>query len=634
MPISEKAKKNQEKIGYFPTEIEADAINVIGQFITQTENLQSWVTPEIAFNMREVLKRCRRNYLGIFEEGATDDQGNERIWSQITQSFVESEIKNTDVDPKDVSIEADVPEAIGLASVLRPIIRQWMKDTEFGQAMDDDLRDRAIDGHVIRKVYEGYPVGMKKAMVMTRSVDLLKVFIDGNAESLHTSPFAEMATLSVPDIKRGYSSGAGKWMNLKFLGKDFKKGSVDLYTGKTFTSTVPQADIVEYHSDIPEWWVTGDKEKWVKDGMPYKLGMVIISNIFDAPIVHKIIFNTKGIKPYEEGRLIKVKNRYLGMGRAEQLFGLQLYINLLNDARRVNHLLSKNQLFYFRTGRGITAQQVANLVTGGSIGVQEAGDVGRIDTRDLAFGDLLAEERAQVDSAQRLTDQNDVALGGTLPTSTPATIGVLQERSQGRGSELKRESFGRYLENLFNRHLLKGITENLTEGDVIKFTESTEKVKKFDEAIINYFVNQQLIGVYESGGLVPDEEIEAEKQRLRTAMQGMGQQRWIQLVKAYLGSDKCKVSVNISNEHEDKATVVKTLENILINLGRTNPNIDPDSILQTIMDKLGLDPEVIIKSKSKMDMMQGQQMGQIPNAMTQPVGAEDSLLSQTNQMTQ
>jgi len=637
--LDEKIVKAHQKMGYKPTRIEEQVISTIKSFITQTENLQTFVTPEVSYNMREVIKKCRRNYYGIFEDSAVDHLGQEKIWSHITQSIVEAEVKNTDVDPKDVDTESDVPSKNGIAALIRVLLRRWMRQAEFGGEMDDDLRNRAIDGHIIRKAVEKYDTELKQSMISTREVDLLRVFIDGNAKSLHSSPFAEQAILSVPEIMRDYKS----WINLKYLqGKSQVRNFSTDWTQTNYASPVPMAEIYEYHADIPTWWVDGKEDSW--DGS-YKLGMVIMSNIYDSPVVHKVMFNMKGRKPYEESRLIKVPNRYIGMGRAEQIFGYQLYFNILFNTRRVNQLLSANQLFTFRKGVGITAQMLAKIMTGGAIPRIDADDVTRLDTRDYSFMDSINEQRSLTDDVQRLTDQNDVALGGQLPSSTPATIGVLQERSQGRGSELKKESFGRYLENLFNRHIIPSLKKNLKKGDVLSIKEDPSLLRKLDECMVNYYVNTELLKEYEQGNYIMPEQIEMEKQRLTQMFASMGQQRWTEIMDEYLDTNEVAVTVNVSEEFTDKNAKMKALQDFIFGVSKAFPEYDVSDGLNAMVDLLELPIELKLKTQQTMQsQMQAPNAGQIqgqkpmqPQGMLQgqpQAPMESTVMQRANQMAQ
>ena len=637
--MATKIEEAQRKVGYLPTEIESEAIGLVTSFIRDTDTMQTWVTPDVSYNCREVIKQCARHYLGIFQDSAFDHLGQEKVWNQITQSFVESEVTNTDIDPKDVQTEADTPPKMGVAALLRPLIRRWMRIVDFGQDMDDDIRYRAIFGHIVRKVTEKYNPDLKGQIIDTRRVDLLRWYVNGNADNLHDSACAEMAILTKAEVIRDFDT---KWMNLKYLkGKD----TVYQYPETLTTSvklTEPTSEIYEYHAEIPTWWIDGDREKWNKDGKPYKLGIVIISNIFDCPVVHKIMLNKRGIKPYEESRLIKVPNRYLGMGRGEQLFGYQLYLNIKFNTRRVNQLLAANQLFSFRKGSGITAQMLAKVMTGGAIPRNAPDDITRIDTRDYNFADSITEERSLIDSAQRLTAQSDIALGGQIPNNTPATIGVLQDKSQGRSVQMSKESFGRYLERLFNRHIIPELWKTLKKGDILAIKDDPAVLRKIDETLITYFVNTELLKQYEQGNIVLPEQVEMEKQRLMQQFASMGKQRWLEIQDEYFETVGVGVVVNVSDEHSDKDSKMKALWDLIFNLPKTNPEYDMSDAINAAVDLLELPIELKLKSQmqaqSQMQMNQMTPQGQPQSQLQQPQGqqapSQSSILQRANSLVQ
>ena len=89
-----------------PSASEAAAIALVSQEYQAWKDSTAFVTSKIAFNVRTLIETLRKNYYGIFDEPNDPGTGQKKIWIPLTESVVDSIVKNIDLDSKDVNIRA------------------------------------------------------------------------------------------------------------------------------------------------------------------------------------------------------------------------------------------------------------------------------------------------------------------------------------------------------------------------------------------------------------------------------------------------------------------------------------------------------------------------------------------------
>lgn len=591
-------------------EIQRQAVGTLTEFINKYEEGNFQISRNKIMRMRFLLDTIRENYFGVFKKDK-DLIGQQKIFYPLTEALVWENVKNIDLDTKDINTKANNPSQYGLAVIVRNMVRDWMEKNQYGEQINDDLMYFALDGHLVKKkVYDTCEQNKKKAL-KTERIDLRNIFRDMAGGSLQTEDFIERSIQDVSYLKETYK---GKWINLDKL----KGGSKvpDIHNeDKLEESVSPEIDLYEAYMKIPKSWITGragDSETWVN-------GKIIASGLISgSPLIHRIEEWNK-IRPYEEAKFEEAPGRWLGRGIGEKSLYLQLYLNTIYNVRRNNNLALMNQLFQFREGSGITPEKMSKLVAGGAIGVQNIGDIARIDTSNVNFNESINEEQNVLSIANRLASSQEASTGEALPASTPATNAIIQSRAIKASFQLRQERFGLFQSNLFKRQLLPDFYKIYKKEDVLRLVgeEETEKLKR---KLTKYYTNQ-FIGQGQSITPQQRDAIEAKVKEQLDERDDL----WLGL-EDLKDADKIDVSFYITDETFDKGTVLQNLQQVMANYNQFAQDPNAKGILRSIYDLLGLDSETLMSSMvdtppAPPEPLQAQQEG---------VMNQDALLEQQN----
>lgn len=576
----------------------------VGQYIkdhtSRYEEGTAWITKRKAINTRTLLDVIRENYFGIFKD-EKDRFGQQKIFYPLTEFMTAETVKNIDIDTKDINVVSKNGKNLGITAVYRQLCKDWMDRENFGETLNEWLTHFALDGHLIVKTIITKDRKGKKRLVVKR-VDPRNLFIDPNAESIHDTAVVERSVVDADWLKRTYS---GVYKDL-----DKIKGRFDipeLYDeNKEAKSTNPQVEIYEFWGQLPKHYVYGGKES--EEYVEAHAVVADNGNEYDVLFIEEF----KDIRPYEEVRFEDAPARWLGRGVGEKILYLQLYLNILFNTRRVNSFLSANQLWQVRKGSGITAAGLRDLMTGGVLEVEQIGDIARVDTQNLDFGQSMNEEQNIVNVAQRNTSTYEAATGEALPSSTPATNAVLQAQQVKSSFALRQERFGIFLKELFRNQLVPRFTKIYKKNDVIRIMDDVDKIRTLKQDYIELLVNEKMVEFMEKGiypspeqELITREEISSQVFK----MKGL----YTQLEDLFADPDELDIKFNITNEGFDKQTILQNLQYILGNFQALQ---DPNAqrIFRRMFDILGIDSEDVLPEQAQVNPNIAQQASSMPNA--------------------
>lgn len=603
-----------ENIIYILKDEEREALGIIRDEIDDWKEGGIDITDSVSYDMRNEVKDARKNYYGKFNVEIDPDTKLEKIFVPLTEWSCESMIKNIDLDTKDITIKAPVAEKIGIAEVLRLIVQNFLKRINFGEALNDIQRRTVIDGTSIVKVIKSYSDEYKRYVPDIRIVDFLNFYIDPASRSIQeASAVIEKNVMTMDEFY--IMANKGKWENVK-LAKPITDTTLNVDSAATgfTTSEVPLIEVYERWGKIDKSWITKkeeDKDKWID-------GIIVASGIEDdaTPIIHKISFNKKKIKPYEECWMRKTPARWAGRGVPEMLKGLQLYVNSTVNIRRNNALLIQNGTFKIRKGAGVTQQNLSSLKAGGAIPVDNMDDI-----EELRTGDIKASSYQDEQAIYALADR--VAGTRELPSneSMAPTTAVIQERDVRSAANMIQENVGFFLTRLFKRHIVPLIVESLEDREVLRITGDPDTIKTFDENIISYFVNNAVIDYYKKTGIYPSQtEIDIQKEIARKKFKRMGSDRFIEIWKDNFDTNY-DCDIVITNDLIDPSVVAKQLTDLLLVATKMpGTNLDIAAIQRQILDVLGLEGSQLTNKPTTL-MAGGNElpnpMGQVPTAMNQ-----------------
>lgn len=552
------------------TQIEQEAINLIRNKKAQWETATAFVTEKVAFQMRNLIRQLRKNYWGIFDQPNDPITGQKKIWIPMTESLVESVVKNIDLDTKDINFRAKKAEAIGLAGLVRSAVKNELDYIGFGEALDELTRTLAIDGTAVWKTMEVYSEERKRKCVRIVPVDLLNFYIDPTVRSIAEADFViERAIMSVDEIKEM------DWLNTDVEGvTNLFRSDGESYLNYEQTTSVPAREVYEGWGKFSKFLITGDS----KDKDKIEEGHIIVSSAGSDWTVHLIEKSEK--KPYEEAWYTRVPNRWYGRGVAEKVMMLQTWINIIANVRKIRATVSQLGLFKIRRGSGITPQSLSRLASNGAITVQTMDDIEQMVMQDASPASYRDEENVMSWSRQ-VTGAFEAITGESLPSSTTATIGAIQNRNASSQFVLIKEGMGMFLERWIKNQSAPIILSNLKRGDVIRYYP--EHLEEFDKQILAQELYDEVKRIDDAGEFVDPMQVQSTYQLALSKLQN-SDQRFIELDDV-LDIFDYDVAVQITNENYDPGVAIQNLVQML-------PAV-PEfrlQIVQEIFDKMGMTP--------------------------------------------
>jgi hypothetical protein len=579
---------------YNPTDEENKIIDIMKSEVSDWEDGRVFVTDKVSYKMLGsdgIIQKSRKNYLGKFDEEKDEVTDKKKIFVPLTEDMVETIVKNIDLDSADINIRATNPNGYSSATILRYLLSYFMKRTYFGEMLNEMLRLFCIDGTIILKTLKNYDKALKKQVVKSRIVDATNFFIEPTENNIQEAgAVIERNVLTLSEAQ------SYPWMNLDCL-----QGSTDIdrlgIDSKITRTQIPYVEIYERWGELPKGCITGkeeDMDTWVP-------AIAIVSNLHSKPVVHKILENKKGIKPYEESRYRKIFGRWHGRGIGEILAGLQSYINETVNLRLNKARVSNLGLFKARKGSGITQQLLNSLVSGGVIPVTRQDDISELPISPVQPFNYNDEDRTYL-WGQRATGAWDMGRGEGLPASMPATTAVLQERGMRSGMDLLQENLGFFLSKVFERHIIPLLIETLKEEDVVSIIGSPKDLKEIDEGFTNHKINGIIVdSLAEGNGFPPPDFLEHTKKMIKESLGKFDKTRYLEIKKDFLKNWKYEVEVFVTGESFNKAVMVKQLNDLLISYSSLpGINIDVQAVFKEALDLMGLSGARFMKNADEM----------------------------------
>lgn len=589
---------------------------------TQWRDATAFVTTKIAFNIRVLLETLRKNYYGIFDEPNDPSTGRKKIWIPLTESVVDSIVKNIDLDSKDINIRAKRPGAVGLASFVRSLVKNELDEIQFGEMLDEMERFLCVDGTVVWKTY--IVNNGKEKEIKVKRVDLLNFFIEPTAPSVQEATVIERAVMTAEEIK-----SMDGWDNTDdLIGSNVSRN--DALLNNTTNATVSKGDLIEVFERwglMPKSMITGKPED-----TEMIHGHIVVSGTNGTPSrVHLIEENTEEdgegniIKPYEECWYMKGLNRWHGRGPAEKIMMLQIYLNTIMNIRITRSQVAQLGIFKVRNGSKITPQMLSKLAANGVIAVNDMGDIEQMVMQEASQATYQDEQNIS-SWAGRVTSAFESVTGEQLPSSTPATNAVIQNRMAQSQFVMVRKGVGMFLQRWLKRHYLPKLAMTISKGDIARMQGEPEDIRKFDETLANGMVKAKVDEMVAAGQIPTKDQILNERDRVRARLAATGPERFIEIMKSPDMSEY-DVAIDITNEEIDKGVLVQNLMQAM-SIAGTIPDsgVDISAIISQVFDIMGLDSSNLKKKEvqtAQPQMMQqpGQMQSQAQSGQTPVEGS-------------
>lgn len=565
------------------------AIDLIQKEKTMWEAATAYVTEKVAFQMRNLIKQVRKNYLGVFDNPTDPQTGRDKIWMPLTESLVESVVKNIDLDTKDITFRAKRPEAIGLTSLVRSLVKNELDYIGFGESLDELIRGLAMDGTAVWKTIEYYDKERKRKCLKIVPVDLLNFYIDPTAHSIQEAESViERALMTADEIKK--MSGWKNTADVQGTSTIDRRDGTSGYANQTGTKLV---EVFERWGLMPLNLLTGkDSDKNILTP-----GHIVASNGNGTWRCH-LIEKADKLKPYEEAWYTRVPGRWYGRGVGEKVMMLQLWMNIIVNIRITRSYVSQLGLFKIRQGAGITPNSLSRLSTNGVIMVQSMNDIEQFVMQESSPASY-SDENSSMSWARQVTGAFEAVTGETLPSSTTATIGAIQNRNASSQFALIKEGIGMFLERWIGKHAMPIILDNVKRGNIVRYYP--ERLEDYDRQLVAQQVYEEVERIDNAGGFIDPIQVLQEFERAYAQLQAGGEQRFVEVLDSVEILDY-DTDVQITNEDFDSGVMIQNLLTAL----QTAPEYR-ETILREVFDLMGLSPFKAIPAQATPPAAIGQQ---------------------------
>lgn len=561
---------------YAPTEGERKVLDIINAEKTNWEDGEVSVTDNKVYVMKNVVKKARRNYLGLFTEQKDPQTDREKIFVPFTEWVVENMVKNIDIDTKDINVKASKSSEMAYikAEFFRHILRKKFNDINFGKTINKLLRRTAIDGTGFLKAYE------KDGKLDICIVDRLNMIYDPTIEDIEqSSGKTERYILTKPEFD-----------TLSLNNAEYVKGTtsinrIDIDGTSSNTSEIPYVELYERYGWYPKFCLTDNEN----DKDDYFYGKAVVSGIGTGQaVVHSI--EEYDQDPYGAFKLKEVPNRADGRGIGEMLFSIQAYLNEVINTRMNKARLVGMGLFHL-TGN-VTPQMFKNLFTTGAIKTDSVSTVNVLDTGTVDPSSYNDEEAAYKWGMRVTgTTQDD-----EIANNRPATNALIEQQGASKGYNLRIEDLMLDLAEFLNKKVIPLIKKELKRNkkELLRITGDTNDLKKLDDILVQGLVAQKMMEAYETTGVdFTEEEEQAYIQETMDEMKKAGSDRFIPLIDELLDTEY-DVEIVITDETINRATMATMLQGLVANT-LAPLGLPVRKTLSELYDVLGLDGEMLVE---------------------------------------
>lgn len=594
---------------YTPQNIFEKTRSEINDFI----NNQVHIVDGYAFNQYSTIKKDHLYYNSRFVSGDLDANGRKKLFRNINKAPCKVSGRFLNFDTKDIRLipinNDDNNETATF--LLQEELKLWVKENGIANLMNEIADYAPIYGSAV----------IKKTKKSASLVDLRRMFNDPTVKWLKNSRFIILEhNLTPTQLREKEKDG---WENVEdVIAKFYTNTSPDSYADSRGVNQVISSPLIKIHEcygEVPESWLSG-KSAGENERLVRSIFVVAGVNSFqtgeDGQTVIKedgiILFREKwtGEWPFKDYHYDKTEGRWLGIGVVEDLWAVQERVNELTNQKRESMEISSKHIF--QTQDPTILKSIINDVPNGA--VLKAGPNGGltvVPNEERNLGAFNGEENLYKDQAKELTFSYDAIRGEQLPTSTPATNAVIQDRNASSVFAFKRQNLGIMYTDFFNDFVIPQCINDLNEEHILNFIGSPEDIAKIDSLFVKNIANTIAKKKMLSGEIVDFEQI---KQDVSSQLKEYGANRFILILKDYYKNAKFKFDINMTNEQEDTNLLANNIFSVFTALIKA-PQALQDPILRELFytwaEKVGVSPMKLETAENSKTMMQQIPQGQM-----------------------
>lgn len=565
-------------------------------FKTIESEIRSYLSDKIEisegyrFNQYRLIKRIMLYQNNVYPKGKLNNQGDYKYWIDIIQPRIDSEVKNIDFDTSSILFYSDSYKDSGAMLLCNLALKEWMKDNQQGEELNDAIEEFSAWGNVVwKRVKGGYErVALKDFYV-----------INQQAKSLNETPVIERHIMTQSDLRRK----EGIWKNVQNVIDDCgNRGFTTNPEGVIESKENPYYEIYERNGEVSEKELFEAQGKEGGDPKKFILAKIVTAGLRRTSSAkdpkYVLYADTIDEMPYKEAHRGRYNGRWFRVGIIEMLLDIQTRCNeISNQIARGLEWASKT---IFRSRDNVLAQNIITDMDNGDVIRSE--DLQQIDIRMHGLDQLIADWNRLMQAADKLTNAYEVVTGESMPSGTPFRLGAMMNQNANKLYDYIREKLSLAIQDVFQDWILPDLVKDLKAKDVLRLTGDPAMMTRYYKMLVDNWYAKNLLNLPPHGPEIADGLKEQKLQEIMSRPEQM-----IRLEKGWLDGVKPRVSVVISGENITMTEDLQTLATFI------QLEVDPirrSALIERAMKRKGIDVEDLPKSPTPEEQAQMQQAQQ------------------------
>jgi len=599
-------------------------------FLDENQDMQVTIVPGAYYNIGNVISDVFRAVNSQFLTSTWSD-GMPKEFFDVSKVMAINIKHGTDLDTKDISIEAENQQAIGVVGVLKPIIQNHLKVEDYASLLNS-VRDELVDfGHVI----------LKKTSEGTETVDLRNVVRPAHILDVQKGGLIEKHEWTYSDMLQRKSK-FDKWEEVETLWEKMKTQGlstfqvyehwlIDDFDGQVTKGVIMSLDREimkpEDGSEPSDWDTTVELSR---TKTPYTKPIADIQKKKELEKSGFLIDGEEPLYPYQDIRFVAVKGRWLGAGVYEITAPVRrAYNRTLNVKLRYDEIQTKGTFLHTKgiNGKSLTQEAINALESTGVVDLQNGAQLEQLRIQSLT-NEFINSADKFFEFARQLLGLTAQGTGEDLPANMPATTAVINDKRAKTLFDSILETQGIAWRNWFSDFELDDILDNLSakkwakiqgsEEDLIEvITPFAIKYLKMDQRFQNMVSLGRELKIMEAVQPAIDK---VQKELVKDNI--MNGTAFVSFKKSFLKNAQFFIDFVITNEASDKQAEMTNLE-LMKQSALTNPasGLSPKKIEAEQLGKMSLDIKRFEKSEEEQAIISNPQLNAnlpTPNAPQAP----------------
>jgi len=525
------------------------------------------------WNMYDLIEKINAYSNSAHISGKYDSLGREKPFFNIGTAAVNVWFRATDIDRKDIKFRATNSKNYIKSFIASILLRNWMRQQNFGQFLNRWGRTLAKYGSAVVKATEKDGELYLKVIFWDKLICDSVEFKDNiKIEKLFYTP---IQLRKIKEYDQAEVEKAIKSLDTR-----------ETLTGEQKDTRNDYVGVYELHGELPLFYLTGKE----KDKGKYRQQMHVLfihngtkkENYKDK--IESTLYAGKEAKDfYFLTHLIEEEGKTLSIGAIEHLFDTQWMVN--HSVKQIKDQLDIASKMVLQTAdENFVGRNVLTNIETGQILVHA-------DNRPLTQVNNQSHDMPAITSFLQLwqalgrdiTGTPEAVTGNTMPSGTAyRQVAALQQEAHSL-FELMTENKGLYLEEIIKNVVVPFFKKKLNNTKEVALVLESEELQRFDDLALPAELENELKRI---GGTPTIEELTGNIQQ-RNAQLGMirfvtpGATTW----KEYFKDLEDDIEVVVTNENLNKETTMTTLTTVLQTIAQ-NPAILQAPVAKRLFAKI------------------------------------------------